>query len=175
MNRIFYCLVFFLGLSFYSDSAKADIVSDSGNEFSLKFSYVINSDIDTFEKKFFAIDQWWDPAHSYSGNKENLYLDITQGQCFCEKLNSGGFVRHLDIAHYEPRKIIRFLGGLGPLQTLPVNGVMEFSFIQNQSHQIELTVTYLVAGTVQLKGWATPVNRVIEEQLIRLKSYAEKK
>ena len=35
------------------------------------------------------IDQWWNPAHSWSGEAARLYLKAERGGCFCERLPDG--------------------------------------------------------------------------------------
>jgi len=63
-----------------------------------------------------AISAWWDKAHTYSGDAMNLSLNATPGGCLCEKLPSGGGVRHLTVVYADPGKMLRLSGGLGPLQ-----------------------------------------------------------
>ena len=41
------------------------------------------------------IGSWWDPQHTYSGHSSNLALTLRPGGCWCEKLENGGFARHL--------------------------------------------------------------------------------
>ena len=64
------------------------------------------------------IDQWWSADHSWSGDAGNLYMEVEQGGCFCERLPESGRVEHLRIIYFSPGKELRFDGALGPLQTM---------------------------------------------------------
>ena len=60
---------------------------------------------------------WWDSSHTFSGNAENLSIDDKAGGCFCENLENGGSVRHLEVVFVDPGKTLRMIGGLGPLSS----------------------------------------------------------
>ena len=115
------------------------------------------------------IDQWWNPAHSWSGEAANLYTDLRPGGCFCERLPDGGFVEHLRIVYLAPGKEIRFEGGLGPLQTMPVQGRMRWT-IEPAEAGTRIRFTYQVFGHPEggLATIAPAVDGVIGEQLQRL-------
>ena len=72
------------------------------------------------------IGEWWNADHTFSGKSSNLTLDATFNGCFCEKLENGGFVRHMSVVFAEPGKVLRMQGGLGPLQSMAVTGTMNF-------------------------------------------------
>lgn len=115
------------------------------------------------------IDQWWNPAHSWSGEAARLYMETERGGCFCERLPDGGFVEHLRIVYLAPGKEIRFEGGLGPLQTMPVQGRMIWK-IEPAEGGSTISFSYQVFGHPEggLEGIAPAVDRVIGEQLQRL-------
>jgi hypothetical protein len=115
------------------------------------------------------IDQWWNPAHSWSGEASRLYMDTDRGGCFCERLPDGGFVEHLRIVYLAPGKEIRFEGGLGPLQTMPVQGRMRWA-IEPAEEGARIRFTYQVFGHPEggLTAIAAAVDGVIGEQLQRL-------
>lgn len=171
-----FLLKLFLGLSFLSVShfSVAEIISSDANNFDLKFQVEIKTNPTKLKATFEKISSWWHPDHTYSGDSSNLYLDLKNEYCFCETLSDGGAVRHMEWVFYQPNKKARFVGGLGPLQSLPVNGVLEFNFKVLTENKMELTVSYVVASSGErLKGWDKPVNQVIAEQVSRLKSKAE--
>ena len=70
------------------------------------------------------IGSWWNPEHTYSHDAKNLSIDARPGGCFCEKLPNGGGVEHLRVVYVAPREVLRFSGGLGPLQASGVAGSM---------------------------------------------------
>jgi uncharacterized protein YndB with AHSA1/START domain len=115
------------------------------------------------------IDQWWNPAHSWSGEAANLYVKAERGGCFCERLPNGGFAEHLRIIYLAPGAEIRFDGTLGPLQTMSVQGRMTWS-IEKAEPGSRVTFTYRVFGHPEggLTGLAPAVDGVIGEQLQRL-------
>ena len=72
---------------------------------------------------------WYDAEHSYGGKAENLSMNLDQ-RCMLEKLDQGGFVRHMEIVYCQPGHKLRLTGGLGPLQEMGVHGAMTYSFSQ---------------------------------------------
>jgi uncharacterized protein YndB with AHSA1/START domain len=121
-----------------------------------------------------AISAWWDKAHTYSGDAMNLSLNATPGGCFCEKLPSGGGVRHLTVVYADPGKMLRLSGGLGPLQDFAVDGTMTWRFVE-VADGTTVELTYRVGGYVTggIGNLAAPVNTVLTEQMARLKQFVE--
>jgi hypothetical protein len=39
------------------------------------------------------VDQWWDAAHTFGGDAARLSMTDRVGECFCERLPTGGEVR----------------------------------------------------------------------------------
>jgi len=115
------------------------------------------------------IDQWWNGDHSWSGDAANLYMEVEQGGCFCERLPDNGRVEHLRIIYFSPGKELRFDGALGPLQTMAVQGRMIWTIEAAESGS-KVTFTYKVFGHPEggLAGIAPAVDGVIGEQLARL-------
>ena len=120
------------------------------------------------------IGRWWNGAHTYSGSAANLRLDMEAGGCFCERWD-GGSVEHLRVVSVGRGKSVRMLGGLGPLQMLPVNGVLTIEVSAAPEGRTALAWTYRVAGPADaaLQEWAAPVDRVIGEQASRLAAYVQ--
>lgn len=115
------------------------------------------------------IDQWWNPAHSWSGEAARLYMETERGGCFCERLPDGGQVEHLRIIYLAPGSEIRFSGALGPLQSMAVDGRMLWK-VEAAGDGSRVTFTYHVFGHPEggLAGIASAVDGVIGEQLQRL-------
>jgi len=89
--------------------------------------------------------EWWNPQHTWSGDAHNLSIEAKAGGCFCETLPKGGGVRHMQVVHLAPGKILIMSGALGPLQTLAAAGTMIFQVVE-EAGGTKLTVTYAVAG-----------------------------
>lgn len=120
------------------------------------------------------VSEWWDGAHSYSGNAANLRLDPRPGGCFCERMPDGGAIEHLRVVQARPGRTLRLQGGLGPLQEEGVSGSLTWSIMPTATGA-ELTQRYVVGGYVRggAEKLAPPVDKVMAEQLGRLKRFIE--
>lgn len=120
------------------------------------------------------VSRWWDAAHSYTGDAHNFSLDARAGGCFCEDFPNGGGIEHMRVLYADPGKFLRMHGGLGPLQSMPITGVMDFEFTATDSGT-RLTYRYSVHGPVsaELEGLAGPVDAVQLGQLKRLINHVE--
>ena len=116
------------------------------------------------------VAQWWNAAHSYSGDAANFKLEARVGGCFCEALPDGG-VEHMRVVFVRENRELRMRGGLGPLQTMGVAGAMSFILKSTEAGTL-LDYQYSVtgAGGEELAG---AVDRVQLNQLERLKKYVE--
>lgn len=120
-----------------------------------------------FEALTDEIGEWWDPAHTYSGDASNLTLDTL---CLCEEFDDG-FVIHMRIDYWQPGRRLRLQGGLGPLQSLGVAGSMSFD-LQAMEGGTRLSYRYAVGGP-RAVPLAEPVDRVQLGQLLRLARYVD--
>jgi hypothetical protein len=120
-------------------------------------------------RAFLNIGAWWSDAHTYSGAARNLKIDARPGGCWCEKLDGGGFERHMMLEYAQPGKALRILGGLGPLQEMGAAGAQTVQFAPADSGGTMVTVRYAVNGR-DAGSWrdlAPVVDRVLGEQLTR--------
>ena len=152
-------------------SASAEILNSAADGFQIRL--VGKSDLDnaqTYEVFVKDFGRWWNPDHSYFGNGEHLSVDLDQ-RCILELVPGEATVRHMEIVFVQKNKIIRFTGGLGPLQEMGVSGAMTFKF-EPKDGKTEITLTYNVTGASfqNLDKIAGPVNSVLEEQLKRLQA-----
>ncbi len=122
-----------------------------------------------------GVGRWWESSHTYSGDSKNLYIEAKEKGWFGERLPDGGFVRHLQVAFVQPGVALRLLGGLGPLQQMGVDGALTIKLKQSAEGRTELTLLYNVSGFDPngLDKIAGPVDRVLSEQVRRLKKYVE--
>jgi uncharacterized protein YndB with AHSA1/START domain len=118
--------------------------------------------------------RWWSADHTFSRSASNLRLEARAGGCWCEDLPSGGSVEHLHVVYADPGKTLRLRGALGPLQSLPADGVMTWSLAASDTGT-DLKMTYAIFGdpTAGLETLAQPVDQVLGEQVERLKAAAE--
>ena len=117
--------------------------------------------------------KWWDGSHSYSNDARNLSLDLKR-KCMFERLEKGGFVRHMEIVFHQPGKMLRMTGGLGPLQGMGARGAMNITFSESGGKTI-VRLNYIVTGASfqKLDSVAKPVDSVLTGQLARFKKYCD--
>lgn len=157
-------------------TASGEVIDASPNGFTSKNTAKIATPADkVFRVLVENVGEWWDPAHTFSGDATNLSIEAKPGGCFCEKLRDKGGVEHLEIVFVEPAKQLRMRGGLGPLQGMGVTGGLTWA-LRETGETTEVTLTYAVGGYHPdgLDTLAAPVDNVLGGQLERLKSFTEK-
>jgi hypothetical protein len=159
----------------YTDVAPADVVDSSSHGFTVKSMINVPVTPDEAYRHLLDVGKWWDPSHTFWGNSQNLSIEGTANGCFCEKLEGGGSVRHLVVVLVDPGKTLRLAGALGPLQSMAVTGTLTWSLSEGQSGT-QVAVVYSVGGyrPTGLLGLGHAVDKVLLNQLLRLKSYIEK-
>jgi hypothetical protein len=83
-------------------------------------------------------------------------------------------VRHLTVVYADPGKILRLVGGLGPMQNMGVAGALTFALAEKEGKST-LVLTYIVGGYNPdgLTKWASTADVVLLEQVTRLKRFIE--
>ncbi|MEZ4774207.1 MAG: SRPBCC domain-containing protein [Bacteroidia bacterium] len=169
-------LLIFLPVLF-ATTAFSSVVDSASNGFTVRTIVEIKaSPMAVYEALVRDVDHWWDPAHSYSGDASNFYMEPRANGCFCEQLPNGGSVLHMTVGHANPGKTLILLGGMGPLQGMGLYGSMTFS-LEPKGENTQLTMNYVVSGYMPggVQSLAAPVDQVLAGQVNRLKSYVEKK
>jgi uncharacterized protein YndB with AHSA1/START domain len=118
--------------------AAAEIVSRSENAFMLKFTGRTTLGPAGVPEALSQLPLWWDPAHSYSGDADNLSLDLGVGGCWCEKLEDGTDFDHGRTLSVEPDEM-RFHAPFGPLRSMATRA--------------DLVVTYPLVDGVVTPTW----------------------
>lgn len=112
--------------------------------------------------------QWWNGAHSYSGNAANLTLDLRAGGCWCERW-AGGSAEHGRVILVAPERTLRLYAALGPLQQLPTVATLSWTLAAaGQGTKIVLTYRVLGRASDNIAAMAAPVDAVLAEQADRL-------
>jgi len=155
-------------------NAFAEIADSAANGFTYKTTLQLSAPPDAVYQKLLSIGNWWSSSHTFSGDAHNMSIDPKAMGCWCEKLPSGGGVRHMQVVNVMPGKMLVMTGGLGPLQSMAATGSMTVR-LTPANGGTKLDVMYAVTGyfpggTGQLTG---PVNTVLDEQFARFKSYVE--
>lgn len=87
MIRSLICAVLVLALA--PATAAAEVVSRGPDGFILKFSRTADIDPARIPAALRALPKWWEASHTYSGDADNLSLDLMPGGCWCERLADG--------------------------------------------------------------------------------------
>lgn len=164
-----------IALAIMAVPAQAEVVQSSATMFEIKQTVTADAPIQQTWDALKAPQRWWNGDHTYSGKSENLYLDAQATGCFCERLDGKGSIEHLRITYIQPPRMIRFAGGLGPLQAEAVAGTLTIQLDQDGAAATKVTLTYLVSGHIRAgaEALAPKVDEVLAQQLIGLKSAAE--
>jgi uncharacterized protein YndB with AHSA1/START domain len=154
-----------------------EVVDSSQTSFTVRSTFQVSaSPKKVFEALVEDVGEWWDPEHTWSGDSKRLKIEAKAGGCFCEELEDGGSVQHLEVVYVDKGRLLRMKGGLGPLQELAVAGVLTFTLMETGSGT-EITLDYRVSGHHEegLDSLAPAVDSVLQNQLSRLGAYVEGK
>jgi len=157
-----------------SGIARPDVVDSASNGFTIKVTLQIQAAPKDVYRQLIHAGDWWNSAHTYSGDAHNLTIEEKPMGCFCEKLPNDGAVRHMEVVSLFPGKGIGMTGALGPLQNIGAAGNMRMQLSASEGGT-KLEVVYAVTGYLPagMNTFAAPVNSVLTEQFTRLKNYIE--
>jgi hypothetical protein len=155
-------------------AARAEVADSAASGFTIKQTFSIKAEPEAVYHKLFRVGDWWDSAHTFSGDAKNLSIEEKAPGCWCEKLPNGGSIRHMEVVAVMPGTRLVLIGGLGPLQSIAASGSMTIQVSASQG-VTTLQVTYAVAGyfPAGLNTLASPVDSVLSQQFVRLKNYIE--
>jgi hypothetical protein len=170
------CCALWLVFAGLCSPAQAEVLAASAGGFKLQIITHTQASPLLAYQAFVRIDQWWHPDHSYSGDAGNLSLEMTPGGAFLEKLDGGGFVKHMELVYANPGEEIRLLGGLGPLQGMGLHGALTVQFQAGEQGGTRVTMLYNVAGFAAngLESLAPIVDGVQREQMERHAAFADR-
>jgi uncharacterized protein YndB with AHSA1/START domain len=154
----------------------ADVVDQAPNGFTIRATVLIfqASPEEVYSRLVHNVGDWWDPAHTYGNDSHNLSIDDRPMGCFCEKLPNNGGVRHAEVITVMPNHMLVMSGALGPLQKFGAVGTLTL-VLEPMHKDTRVQLIYTVGGYLPdgLNTWAAPVDKVLTEQLTRLKNYVE--
>jgi uncharacterized protein YndB with AHSA1/START domain len=151
--------------------AAAEVKSVTPNGFEVVSTAMIAAHADRVYAALGEIGHWWSPSHTFSRDAANLSIELRAGGWFCERLKDGGSVQHLQVVYAAPGQGLRLRGALGPLQTEGVDGTVSWTLKPGEGGTTVI-LSYIRSGMEQ---WAPRVDRVLADQLQRLKSFVEGK
>lgn len=156
----------------FAPSAFPAVQQIGENGFRTESVILVNARPDAAWRSLVRVSSWWDPAHTWSGSARNLRLEPRAGGCFCEKLREGGSVEHARVVFAQPGRLLRLDGALGPLQEMPVSGVLTYTFAPD-GPGTRITMSYHVAGALSMEAakLAPLVDQVMQGQFERLRDH----
>lgn len=167
------------GLAGLAVPASAEVVQKSDAGFVIRITGEVAGSPDQAWAAFVAPANWWNKAHTFSGDAANLTMDANANGCFCEKLpvpkgapvgQRAGSVMHMRVLYAEPYRAMRLTGGLGPLQSEAVTGTMTITFKPvdwTSGKGTRILWEYVVGGYMRYKAdtIASAVDKVLADQL----------
>ena len=164
-------------LALLAQPAAAEVVASSESGFVVRETADVPADPAATWAALIAPQNWWNKAHTFSGDSANLYLDAQGGGCFCEKLplkdgapgTRGGSVAHMRVVYADPGKALRMVGALGPLQSEALTGTLTVT-LKPGGAGTRIVMEYVVGGYMRYKveEIAPAVDKVLAEQLAGL-------
>ncbi|HTP72859.1 MAG TPA: SRPBCC domain-containing protein [Burkholderiaceae bacterium] len=154
-------------------AASADVGNVTSTGFVAIFRDEVTASPNDVWQAVTQLPRWWSNEHTYSGQAARMTFDPQAGGCWCERWGANS-VEHGRVLHALPPRSLRVKGNLGPLQELPVNGVMTFTIAMQETKTI-VRLTYRVAGPPDagLEKLAPLVDQVLGQQFKRLVRFAE--
>ncbi len=164
-------------------SAHAEVVEQSETHFVSRHAVDVVAEPKDAWLALIAPGDWWNDAHTWSADASNMMLTPQAGGCFCERIPAEdkgetmgleGSVQHMMVVQAVPRKVLRMRGGLGPLQSEPVDGVMTITMqpIENADEIVGTRIVweYVVGGTMRFEvpQISKAVDGVIGQQALGL-------
>ena len=157
--------------------ASAEVIASSESGFVTRATAEVPTDPAAAWTALIAPQNWWNKAHTFSGDSANLYLDAQGGGCFCEKLplkdgapgTRGGSVAHMRVVYADPGKALRMVGALGPVQSEALTGTLTVT-LKPGGAGTRIVMEYVVGGYMRYKveEIAPAVDKVLAEQLAGL-------
>lgn len=125
--------------------------------------------------------QWWDDAHTWSGDASNMTLTPQAGGCFCERVpgedhgdgfSLDGSVQHSMVIQAYPLRALRMRGGLGPLQSEPATGILTIT-LKEVPGGTRVLWEYNVGGPMRydIPTISKAVDGVMSQQLAGLRDH----
>lgn len=160
--------------------AAAEVVQSSPTHFVVRDSVTVKAAPKAAWLMLIEPSQWWEDSHTWSGKAANLTLVPQGGGCFCERIPEkdsestvglAGSAHHMTVVMAEPMKVLRMRGGLGPLQSEPVDGVLTITMQPDKaSGGTRLVMEYVVGGHMRFEvaKISKAVDGVLTTQLGRL-------
>lgn len=165
-------------LASLASGASAEVVKQDAHSFVTRDTAKVTASPREVWMTLIAPAKWWNPTHSWSGDAANMTLTPQGGGCFCERIPQdpkvsgiplSGSSQHMVVLLAMPDSVLRMRGGLGPLQSEPVDGVLTIT-LKPVDGGTQILWEYVVGGffRYEVPVIAKAVDGVMSEQLGRL-------
>jgi len=145
-----------VGLSFglAAQPAAAEVAKQNDNGFVVRHEVEVTTDTKATWLALISPAKWWNKAHTWSGDANNLSIRPQAGGCFCEKIPEvpntkritlEGSVEHMRVVQAYPESALRMRGSLGPLQGEAVTGVLTIALSESEQGT-RIVWEYVVGG-----------------------------
>jgi hypothetical protein len=105
---------------------QAEVKDASPTGFTIENSTVVPVDASTaWQALVGSVDSWWPKEHTWWGRASRLEIDARAGGCFCEVMGDRQ-AQHMQVVFADPPRLLRMIGGLGPLQGMGLSGALEW-------------------------------------------------
>lgn len=152
-------------------AARAEVTESSDAGFAIRIAFDTEASAPDAFDALVDVASWWHPDHTYSLDAGNLSLELSPGGCFCEVWD-GGATKHAEVVQVRDGAMVRWAGGLGPLQDFGVSQVHDWTV---EAIEGGARVSYVTRvgghGGEGLVEIAPIVDAVMTEQLGRLERY----
>lgn len=156
----------------------AEVVESTSRGFVTRNAAVVKASPKEAWLALIAPKNWWDSAHTWSGDAANLTLTPQAGGCFCERIPEAadpdritleGSAEHMRVIQAYPERALRMQGALGPLQSEAVTGVLTIA-ISEVEEGTRIVWEYVVGGHMryEIPPIAKAVDVVLSQQLAGL-------
>ncbi len=160
--------------------ANAEVVESVDGGFVTRDVVIVEATPKAVWLALIAPKNWWNSAHTWSGDAANLTLKPQAGGCFCEKIPEEpdptkitleGSVEHMRVIQAYPERALRMQGALGPLQSEPVSGILTIA-ISEVDQGTRIVWEYVVGGYMRYEPAmiSQAVDGVMSQQLSGLAS-----
>lgn len=164
MNAVYLSLF----LLFLSPITLAEVKFVSQTGFIVENQVTVTKPVEhVWQSLIYDVDNWWPKDHSWWNG--SLSIDPKAGGCFCE-VKGDQSALHMTISYVDPNKVLRMIGGLGPLQEMGVTGALTWK-LDDTDDQVQITLTYAVSG-INPNGFASLAPIVDQVQAIQLGALA---
>ena len=106
--------------------ARAEVKDVSASGFTVENSAVVPLEASiAWQALVGSVDSWCPKDHTWWGRASRLSIDARAGGCFCEMAGERQ-AQHMQVVFVDPPRLLRMIGGLGPLQGMGLSGVLEW-------------------------------------------------